>query len=400
MPDFEHLGEFAETLREAATEFRRSGMSVRAASLAVPAMQALAKVGVEPSRLADYSRLVERLAQGGEGAPEVVQAALEMQRLEETTGLGYEALVKRVRELSEQRRALETEVADLGAQQKEVEGLKRERERLQGEVADLVERRQSLQMDVDQREHREAELTKRVQQLEQRAHAADERLAVARKAIEDIATMGLPIEELPGLAQRMGAIAQRHKIAPADVRQRLFAELEKLDEAIGLEALIKARKGELAGLSRDVEKCEGDKKALQGAVTRLRREQRRLESSLVVLREQATTQVAKAGEEVAASVRLGGEGLRSELNGLLQQIVDLGLKVAKLDANMRSHEWVSRLVSLVEGKDGVKPEEVRKLAVFVLSLLHTWVEDHREHAPPMAGYELDKLINSFRGWKA
>lgn len=55
----------------------------------------------------------------------------------------------------------------------------------------------------------ETQLSRRVHELEERAQAAHERLARARRALKDLAEPGLSPDELPRLVQRVAGIAQR-----------------------------------------------------------------------------------------------------------------------------------------------------------------------------------------------
>ena len=407
-PEAHDLREQVEILREVAVEFRRSSLTVGQVAAGLTCFQRLVSLGVEPEELERFVALCQRLAAQGEGmSPDAfARTALQLHRLLEERGLDLAGLEAKVANLTEMQQHLEGEGLHLQPMAQQVHGLREELDGLEGahqtllaENAELEGQRDALREEVAKREERERELSKRVHKLEERAHAVDKRLAVARRATGDLAAMGLSPDDLQGLSQRLAAIAERHRIVAADLRHRLITELEKMDEGLGLEALVETRKQQLAGVEADLERCCAERDKLQGAIVRQRGQQRQLEASLVVLREQASAQIQKAGKEAAAAVRQGAEVLKHQLDTLMQDAMEVAGKVGQLEADLRSHDWLKLLMALVEGKDDLKPQEVRKVALILIASLHAWLEQHRDASPPMAQYTVDSLLHILQGWK-
>ena len=400
MPEFESLKEHANLLREVAVELRQIGASAMEAVLGLNALRAFARLGIEPHQMQQYAELCQRLIQDETEAPRIVAAALELQRLERETSLSYEELISNAADLQERISAWQEEVKELEPRRAEVDKLRKEQDGLRAELATLQDRRDSLRRDVGQSGKQEKDLAERVNDLEARAHAADVRLASGRKVIEELAALGLSPDDLPGFGQRLGGIAQRHGWMPGDLRERLLAALEQIEVGLGLEANVEASRGELGKLQKEIQQCRAERDRLQATISRLRREQPRLEGSLVVLREKAITQIQKAGDEAAASVRQAAGNLQRQQDELLQKTLELGEQVGRIEAEIRIHEWLGPLLSLVQGKEDLQPQKVRSLGVIFLKSLLAWLDKHSAASPAGARWSVESLIRTFEGWNA
>jgi predicted nucleic acid-binding Zn-ribbon protein len=407
-PEAHDLREQVKFLREVAVEFRQSSLTAGQAAAGLTCFQRLVSLGVEPNELERFVTLCRELAAQGEGmSPDIfARTALQLHRLLEERGLDLAGLEAKVANLTEMQQHLEGEVLHLQPMAEQVhslreklDGLEEAHQILLAQNAELEGQRDALREEVARREERERELSKRVHKLEERAHAVDKRLAVARRATEHLAAMGLSPDDLQGLSQRLAAIAERHRIAAADLRHRLITELESMDEGLGLEALVETRKQQLTGVEADLERCCAERDKLQGAIVRQRRQQRQLEASLVVLREQASAQIQKAGKSAAAAVRQEAEVLKRHLDTLMQDAMEVAGKVGQLEADLRSHEWLKLLLALMEGEGDLKPQQVRKVALIILVSLHAWLEQNRDASPPMAKHTVGSLLHILQGWK-
>lgn len=400
MPGLEHLQEYADVLRQAAVELKKVGVSPGESALGLRAMQLLARMGVQPSQVQEYARLCERLAEDGIPAQEMIQAALELQRMERESGLDYQALVERTQELEKYCQDMNANVADLESQQNEVQGLRREEGELRHELDTLIGQRDNLRKDVAQREKREAQLTSRVGDLEGQAQAADDRLAAARRATGELAELGLLPEELPGFTSRLAGIAQRQNITSAELRERLFAELESLDEGLTLETVVEDRSQQVSRADAELNKLITEKGRIEKTISKLRREEQRLDASLSVLVRQASMRVQEAGKLVTEQVSHAGHQVQEAIGGLLEDALALSQKVSRVETSLQSYQWLNRLVALVEAKDDVQPREVRVLALSLFQTFHDWIGRHQELPQALSlQWGLEARIRDFQQWQ-
>ena len=400
MPGLEHLQEYADVLRQAAVELKKVGVSPGESALGLRAMQLLARMGVQPSQVQEYARLCERLAEDGIPAQEMIQAALELQRMERESGLDYQALVERTQELEKYCQDMNANVADLESQQNEVQGLRREEGELRHELDTLIGQRDNLRKDVAQREKREAQLTSRVGDLEGQAQAADDRLAAARRATGELAELGLLPEELPGFTSRLAGIAQRQNITSAELRERLFAELESLDEGLTLETVVEDRSQQVSRADAELNKLITEKGRIEKTISKLRREEQRLDASLSVLVRQASMRVQEAGKLVTEQVSHAGHQVQEAICGLLEDALALSQKVSRVETSLQSYQWLNRLVALVEAKDDVQPREVRVLALSLFQTFHDWIGRHQELPQALSlQWGLEARIRDFQQWQ-
>ena len=363
-------------------------------------MQLLARMGVQPSQVQEYARLCERLAEDGIPAQEMIQAALELQRMERESGLDYQALVERTQELEKYCQDMNANVADLESQQNEVQGLRREEGELRHELDTLIGQRDNLRKDVAQREKREAQLTSRVGDLEGQAQAADDRLAAARRATGELAELGLLPEELPGFTSRLAGIAQRQNITSAELRERLFAELESLDEGLTLETVVEDRSQQVSRADAELNKLITEKGRIEKTISKLRREEQRLDASLSVLVRQASIRVQEAGKLVTEQVSHAGHQVQEAIGGLLEDALALSQKVSRVETSLQSYQWLNRLVALVEAKDDVQPREVRVLALSLFQTFHDWIGRHQELPQALSlQWGLEARIRDFQQWQ-
>ena len=386
MPGFENLEDYADLIRETAVELRNSGVSPEDAAMGMAALRYLAKVNLEPNQLGEYSQLFDRLSKE-ENPSEVIQAALELQKLEAVTGLDYQTLLRHTRELDERKKNLEIEVVNLEGKRDEIHSLLTRERGLKEEVERLSTERDRLHEDVGQRERREEHLTDRVIELEARSAVAEERLAVSRKATEDLGSLGLDVEDLPGLAQRLGAIAAHHRWNVGELFERLLAELEKLELKLTLETM----KAELQGLGAEKIKA-------QSTLSGLRKQQKRLEGHQLTLGNQASANLEKIGRQIAASTLKAAELLRIQHESLVQKSLELGENVGRLEAELRTHEWLGPLLGLVAGNEDLQPEKVRSLALMFLKSLHNWVSRNPVGSLAGARWSIQAQIRSFEEW--
>ena len=259
-----------------------------------------------------------------------------------------------------------------------------------------------------QKEKREAELSHRVQELEQRAHAADERLASAGKALKLLAGLGLSPDDFPGFAQRIAKVAQQHGVKPSSLRDRLLHELEQLEAGMGLESLLEKRQQELTSIEQAIAEAHKERAALESAIQELAQQKESLTAAIseerghVSKEMRAIADIArKAQAKLSQDLQHSVHETILEVEKLSTKAFDLGQELGHCKAIVEANEWVSTLAALVKGDGDISTGEVRAAGLTVLRALDAWLRQHHgtiSHHYPLKTY-LDSAIKELEQWK-
>ncbi|MBI4310644.1 MAG: hypothetical protein HY681_02590 [Chloroflexi bacterium] len=225
-------------------------------------------------------------------------------------------------------------------------------------------------------------IARRVQELEEALYRREQGTGW-RSAFQEFADMGLTPSEVTALARRMARVSRDQGLSVQDIQQRLLTALENGSGA-------PTGREEMAAL-------EAQERHLRAAIASLRREKEDLERRIPEAREMASLEVQRAGEDAAASVREGAVLMRSQLDTLLQDAMDIAGRAARVDADLRSKEWLGKLLALLEGKD-LPAQDVRALGLTIIESLLLWVEQHPEQATPLVKEDLERALKAFQGW--
>ncbi|GEM_PF-6988585 len=228
------------------------------------------------------------------------------------------------------------------------------------------------------RSRREDALAQRIQELED-AQRSDRGLNW-RTVAQEFADMGLTAADVLALARRMADSAGRERISVREFHLRLMNSLETGATAVG----------------EQVASLQAEERRLRDAIVSLRREQEELAGQSPD--GQASAAVQKAGEEAAAQVRESATLLRGQLDALLQDAMDIAGRAAQVDADLRSKEWLGKLLALLEGRKELPALEVRALGLTLLESLIGWAEQHPEATTPLLKEDLDRALKAFQGW--
>jgi len=270
-PEAGDIPEQTELLRELAVDLKQSRLTPGQAAVGVIALSRFHEFGLEPADLQRFASVCHTLIPDV-GVQDFIRAVLSIDEVQKRTGLDIDALEKKAQELEKSVVELEPLAQQAAEYREQVEGLASQRQRLGDEVTELEGRIKPLTDKVTGQEKREAELFHRVQELEQRAQAADERLNTARRDLEVLAGLGFSIDGLSAFVQRVSSIAQRYGIESEALRERLLRELEQLEKGLGLEALVETKQRELAKTKRTLAKAQEELTALEAALQEFRHE--------------------------------------------------------------------------------------------------------------------------------
>ncbi len=407
-PEAQESAEQLEMLRELATDLHHLKLTPAQAVAGLAALSRLHDLGVEPTEIQSWAAMCKHLMSDETDAQNFVKAALYLEELRKSSGLTVQALEKKAQSLRKEVEHLEPLSEELKSCQQQLEELEKKRQQLCEEISHLEKRHGPLSKDVSQKEKSEAELSHRVQELEQRAQAADERLAAARNDLKALAELGLSPEEITGFVQRIAAVAQQQSIKPKALRDRLLYELEQLKAGLGLESLVQAKKSELDKTNDAIAKAQHEQVAIDSALHQLRQQQASLHAAIAEEEKQLrkkmqaivkTTQNAES--KLKKDLEKGVRGAVLEVETLRDQAFNLGQELGHCEAIVEANEWITTLAALVKGDGDIGTGEVRAAGLTVLRALDAWLRQHQgtiSHHYPLKMY-LDSAIKELEQWK-
>jgi len=397
-----------ELLRDIAIDLRRLKLTPGQAVVGVAVICHLQELAVEPGEIERFVAVCRRLAGEETQAQVLVRAALYLKQVEERTGLSTEALEDKVHTLEEEVSRLEPLLQELKGSKHELKNLQKQRRSLADEMGQLEKRYRPLSQSVAEKEQREAELSKRVQDLELRAQVADERLGLARSELQTLTALGLSVDDLPGLVQRLGGVAQRHGIEPGALRDRLLHELEELDAGMGLESVVKLRQRELSEIEQTIAKAQRERVALDSALQQLRQQQASLHEAISeeetrVRKEMGA--IARIAKETVAKLQqdLGDAMAQAlvEVHKLTSEALKLGQEIGHYDAMVEANQWLETLVALAKGDGASSAKDVRTVGLTVLRGLNGWAHQNESQVSLPSGLtmRLNSTIEDLERWK-
>ncbi|MBA7654330.1 hypothetical protein ES703_62207 [subsurface metagenome] len=198
-----------------------------------------------------------------------------------------------------------------------------QRQDLASAVASLEEQYKLLNPVVKDLKERERDLLRRIKNMGTRAEKAEAAITTLNTERQRLLDIGFSLEALAEFSQRLQSVAQRHHITPAELRDRLLQELEKLDQGLGLEALIQSRQLELEKQEKAAALARQEQENVKAVVGSLKQEKTSLESSIKDTREKVAREIAKMIPAASDAInRLVGElrrGHDEALNQLKEQ---------------------------------------------------------------------------------
>ena len=397
-----------EQLRELAVDLRRLKLTPGQAVVGVAALSHLQELEIEPADIQRWAAVYRDLAASESDRQAFVKAALYLEQLCQSTGLTPEELEAKAHSLQQEVAHLEPLAQEVREYKQQLPELRNQRQALADEISQLEKRNEHLLKGVAQKDAREAELSHRTQKLEQKAQKADERLAAARKDLEELAGLGLSLDDLSGFVHRLSAIAQRHGINRGALRDRLLHELEQLEVGLGLESCLKKKQDELNDIEHAIAKARQERKSEDHALKQLRQQQAKLHAAIAQehahLHEEmkATAQIAS---EATANLRQNLEkSMREsllEVHNLRNQAFELGQELGRSNAIVEANQWLQSMVSLIKGDGNINAENVRMIALAVLRGLKDWMQRNQNQVsrPYWLTTQLSSLIEELERWK-
>ena len=417
-PQVRNLEDEVEALREVAVGLRRTHMSVSQAALGLVVLQGLESLGVEPDELEQVIALYRQLSPEGMETASFVRAAMTLEEVQDRTGKDPEELMVWLEELDARTRELEQQCEEMAPLAQEVTDLRRQRDSLVRERVTLNSKTENLDIQVEEQEQRLdwlqeevgnterliEELGRRFLQREGEAQEVEHRMNEARRGLDEINRLGLSLARLPELAAQLTAAAQHQGIDSEHFLDWFIYCLQGASSLLGLDTLIKAKQEELEGkeralavASRELDRCVAQLRALKKQRTKEEAAHRELREAWweEVLSIGATLKEAASLE--VKELKALGASLREEIQNSQKECQETALAMGRLQEAVDSYAMVRPLITLLQGKDGLAPGEVRVAATALCLGLLGYLDRNGQFSS--IGYKVKALLEALERWK-
>jgi DNA repair exonuclease SbcCD ATPase subunit len=256
-PQFEHLTDLLNELRDMVVALRKSKMSSTEAVYLFTIVRRLIPLGVEPSQLESWIGMCRSVPEEGFPRSQIIQAATRLAKMERE-GKSYEEAIDSLNNSLAEAKRLEEKVSSLRVEEaqlvekrkslseanrgmgQEVRRLIDERKEAEKRCQELLSRCHKLEQDIEQRkaalapvEKKEGELNRRLPQLERKIEVLQKELADGSEALRKLENAGFTKDDLDKLNGALTEIAERR--GKDDVAARFFAYLDDYDSLLEME---------------------------------------------------------------------------------------------------------------------------------------------------------------------
>lgn len=406
-PEAAGVAEQIEQLRELSLDLKRANLTPGQCAVGLMLLSRINECGLDPADIDRWPEILKSVENEDE-AQEFVRLVYSIGEVQQRTGLSLDALDSKVHDLEKKAADLGPISAKLAGCQKQLGELTKQQELLDSAITGLEGKRKLLDPQVKELEKREQDLSRRIKNMEPRAEKAETTLAALSKEKQRLEDIGFTFEALAEFSQKVQVIAQRHDVKPAEVRERLSHELENLDQALGLEALIDGRQQELAEQRRLVAKARQELETTKAAVDSLKQEKAKLEASIKETTEWVGREIVgimplarDTIDQLAKELRRGIDKAVAEVRQLRDKSLELGKEVGRYEGTLETNAWLKGLLALVQGEQGIEAKQVRVIALSVVQGVRGWLKVQDKHTTALLSLAVstDNLIRELEQWR-
>jgi len=278
-PQFEHVTDMVNGLRDLTVGLRKAGLSITEAATLFILVKKFIELGVEPPHLESWVKMCRAVPEEEFSRSQIIQAASKLAKLEQE-GLSYEQTLESLRSSSAELERLEGEVAELRAEEPKLHGrkeeltqgnhrLEAESTRLQGKLnamavkekeqedrlQELGEQVKQCQDEMAQLETEKNKLRSETSKLQERALALEKQVTDKGETLRGLKEVGFPRHQLDRLRDRLSEIARRH--GTEEVVNRFFRYLENYEALAGMEVTKEKLTEEVKALEQERESLAG-----------------------------------------------------------------------------------------------------------------------------------------------
>ena len=425
-PTFRDMDDQVDALRELAVQLRRSDLSLPQAAVGLSAFQGIAALGVPPGDIGRVVAFYRSLTPDGIETGQFVRAALALLEAQEHTGKGPQELEVWVSELEERANALAVQCLELEPVAEQVETLRSQRDRLVQQIAVLTGRMQQEKQEHEQaigrlKEDQErletqvldsqsliGKLGHRYLDREEVLRQVEIRLAEATRAVGNLTELGLPVERLPDVADRLSWQAQHLGVNPAHFLEWFFNCLESAGSLLGLESQVKAKREQLQESGRELLAVAKKRDAAAAELHNMAQRMAEAKAGRRSIMASWKEEMGGIAETIRQEVAEGAEELRALAEALAQEVrrrqLQLGetaVALGRLQEAVNSYALVRPLASLLRGENQLSLAEARIASTALCLGLLGYIEGNPQ-LPASSGsvaYRAKNLLEGLEKWR-
>lgn len=313
----------------------KKGLDPSQVLLCVTLSDRFTELGIEPSQLDQWSKLVTLYAPEDITAKEFFQAALNLHELEEAAGKPFLQIAEEYASLLQKVEEKKSEVDSLNEKK---EGLSGEVESLKSEVSDLENKREEIKSAVEAGSA-ELEETKvmvtaakeEVEDLLKKKAELDSEVGSKEESLKKLKEMDFSEEDLLHLRCLVEGIAEKGKVSVDQIKEEFFSALGQFVTFSGLKKATQEKAKELEDMTKQ-------KASLTGEVSELKNRKAVLKAEVGQSASAAAKHIQEAGEKAMSAIRQEADAIREEVKSVLGDILDVGLAVGEMVAMQKGGE--------------------------------------------------------------
>ena len=405
-PEAGDVGEQIEQLKELSLDLKQANLSPGKCAVGLMVLARINECGLDPADIDRWPAIL-KAAGSEENAKEFIELVYRIQEAQKKTGLTLEEADEKLHELEMEATELEPALKQLEDSRHEIEGLIKTRDKLTPIVNNLEQKYSLLNPRVKDLEERERGLLQRIKQEEERTKEAETTLSRLSKEKQNLQKVGFSFEALAEFGDRVRAIATRHHIAAAGLRDRLLHELECLNEGLGLEALIQGRQAELQKHQQAIASAQEERESLKATIVDLKQQKGALEASIKATRERVSEEIGmilpvakKMVSQFAGELQHGNDEVLEVMRRLKDQALEIGKEVGRYEGIVETNQWLVELFSLAQSEESLEAKRVRAILLLVLRGAQPWMKHNQAKVGHVTlPHATARLIEELEQWQ-
>lgn len=321
-------------LRLLALDLTKKSLKLSQALLGVTLFERFTELGIAPSEVDQWSKLVKIYAPDDFPAKDFFQAALHLHNLEKAEKKPFQEVAEEYATLKQKAGELATEINSLDKKKKELAGqvesltsektaLENQRDEVKGSVeaeyADLEEAKALVMTAKDELSQLEGEtegLQKKKVKLCSEVNGKEESLAKLKE-------MGFSEEDLLQLRNLVENMSEKEGISPGQVKDSFFSALAHFGDLSGFQKAVQ----EEAKVLQDTIK---QKASLVGEIAELEARRASLQAEVGESASAAAEQIREAAEQAVSMIRQEADSIREEVKSILEDTLATGVAVGEM----------------------------------------------------------------------
>jgi len=329
-------------LRQLSVELAKKGLDSSQALLGVTLFERFTELGVEPSQLEQWSKLVKLYAPEDITAKDFFQAALHLHELEEAAGKPFPQIAEEYIGMQQKMVEMGSEVDSLNEKK---EGLTGEVESLKSEVSALEDRREEIKSAVEAEsaelkqaeavvtsaKEERAQLEVEIEDLKKERDELNLKVSSKEESLVKLKKIGLSEEDLLHLSSLVEGIAEKENVSVDQVKDEFFSALGQFVTFSGLKKVAQEK-------SKELEDMAEQKASLAGEVAELENRRATLQAGVGKSASAAAEQIQQAGEKAISAIQQVADNIKKEMKSILGDILDAALAVGEMAAMQEKGE--------------------------------------------------------------